>query len=829
MGRNRKRYRRWIGLPAVFLLLAAGVSWYFIKTVPARQKGLLNDGDTGGVTRFNNGNDVVMATGVTETGMDIVTFAIDFLEDTSLFVEDVYLMAGETAGAGEAYIKFTDDSVKKARAELDRAVQTTDLAYRSGVISNGEDQIQAKYAYDTAALEAEYAQQVYQDTLTRLEMQFVRAEKACGEAQGAYNAYCLAVQNNTFYEDYQIEKLKKAYEDAYDLCEQRSDYYEVTVEELDRFNGNDSSADTKQTDRDWIVRSVALLQEEAQEAKAEYEQAEQAYQRELEGAELKLQKLLNQYEQARQSLTDAQLARQKGSLRAKTTYELTLAKGQVAKSDYDACLTRLGDELERLGEARDGAVKNKNLFEQLIGDGYLYTERAGTILKTYAEKEHALSGGAPILSYSSPGEAYVSVAMAQSDAEKLFVGQRASVTIENQGSYGGVVAAIQPVVIADGRTSMCDLVTVSLEGDGGVVASGQTATVIFGENGQDDVVQCGAGVYQTAQGRMASPMYDMDLYGQNHPGETENARAGYLKIEEVYVRAGQHVNAGDDVCRFAHESVESARRMLVRAQSDAHRALMDAQADYHINVLEAGLSHNEALLDTALAQTEYDNTIAKLNSRKVEKVLKIEQLLSEIYQLQTTMTDDDHQRQRADLARAYEKARKQVENAREQFVTSQVDAAQAFQSAREAYEAFFAQFGDSSRQIADKVAEIHAIQEEILQGQQLMEKELLAAEQTRIRAQTGGEAANARYASVVKEHENAVNRAQEELEQAKSRLDAFDRLVGDGVLRATESGLVAQVGYRKGDWLDDAGKLLSIVADGDMDRTAGKGGKEDTQ
>ena len=208
MKNRRKRFWRKIGISAIGICLTIGSLWYFI---------VINKNSTDANPLPDDTDMIVTATGVTEIGMEPVTFPVDFLEDTSLYVEEVYIADGDTVAAGEPYIKFTDESIQNARAELGQAVQNAQLAYRSREITSGEEKIQAKYTYDTTVLEAEFAPQVYQDTLTGLQMQLAKAESTFEEAQNAYNAYYLAVVNNTFYEDYQIEKLKKAYDDAYDL------------------------------------------------------------------------------------------------------------------------------------------------------------------------------------------------------------------------------------------------------------------------------------------------------------------------------------------------------------------------------------------------------------------------------------------------------------------------------------------------------------------------------------------------------------------------------------------------------------------------------------
>lgn len=827
MGRDRKQcIWKKTGIVTIIIFLAAGSLWYFCVIRPDHKEVFPDKTDLEG-SAYPDGSGIVTATGVTENGIDTVTFAIDFLEDTSLYVEDVYLSDGDIVTAGEKYIKFTDDSMEKARGELEKAVQDTELAYRSRIITNEEDKIQAKYTYDTALLEAGLAPQIYQDTLTQLEMQLVKAEKTYEEAQNEYNAYYSAVENNTFYEDYQIEKLKKAYDDAHDLLIRRAEYWEVTQEELGALSKNTDHENRsfEQSDRQWIVRTVALLKDKMTEAQQEYEQAKQGYQREIEGAELKLQKLLNQLERAQQSLVDAQLEHQKGTLHAKTLYELSVARGQIAESDYQMYLMGLDEELEYFKDAKDKAIENQEMFEKLTGDGYLYTERAGKILKANAQKGQALAGGDQILTYINPEERFVSVIMPESNTAKLFAGEKARVTVADRGSFDGMVETIQPIAALDGKTPVCDVVTLSITGDSRVIEPDLTASVVFGEDVQDEIILCNADGQKAQERGIVSWMYDLDIYDWNSLTESQKEYADYLKIDEVYVETGQHVKEGDPVCQFTPDSIENVRKALTYARSDAQRALMKAQTDYHIGVLEAGLSHNEALVSRTLAQTAYDNTIAKLNSGRVEKILETEQLLAEIYHLQTDLTDDAHQRQRADAANAYDQAKKQVEKARNCFVTSQVEAARTLQAAKDSYEDFFNQLEKSNQQIADKVEKVHLLQEEILQGQQLLEKELLTAEQTRISAQTEGDIASAKYAGILKEYENVVQEAQSDLEQATQKLDHFNQFVGDGIIYATGNGLVTKVGYQKGDLLDDARKLVFFMADDSVEENR----KEDTQ
>lgn len=525
-----------IGVGAV--LVAAGVA----GTMYYRQIQSSTTQENGGLWGHQNGKNMnenlVTASGTTSIGVDAVTFAIDFLEDTSLYVEEVYVSSGDEVEAGTQYLKFTDDSIEEARSELETTAKEAEISYRSGVITTQESKIEAKYTYQQALLDAQQAQQVYEDALAAAQATLDAAEEAYTEAQDDYNEYLYKVENNTFYEDYEVEEKKTAYEEAHELYVDRVAYWELTEDELDSLDSSSNSMSGSSTttvststtasdssatasggqgdasaaggmmgggssaasqeeqaakaDRQWILKTVALLEERMDEAEDEYEQAKEDYEDEIDGAELKLQKLLNTYESKREAYEAAQIAYQKEILSAKTTYETTLAKGQTAQNDYDTQLTSLSEALEKLADAKQEAEENLALFESLIGDGYLYTQEAGTILMSRAEEGETLAGGDIVFAYSNPEKITVSVAVSQDSIAQLSVGESAMVMISDYGNYNGVIESIDPVSSSDSRTSVTYTVEVALDGDVSDLSANLTATVIFGmdeDNVQNEKVQ----------------------------------------------------------------------------------------------------------------------------------------------------------------------------------------------------------------------------------------------------------------------------------------------------------------------------------------------------
>jgi len=557
---KKRKWRNRLGIAAVTALVfgisAVSIGSYIRTRQTASQKNMEEPGDVRNAD-FNGQSGLVMAAGTTSVGVNAVTFEIDFLEDTSLYVEKVYLENGDSVEAGDKYIKFTEDSIADAREELKSTALSAQLAYRSGQISDGESRIQAKYTYDMAMLEAKFAKQVYDDTVAQLDADYAQSVKTYEEAQQEYNEYLERVQNNTFYDDYDIAGLKTAYEEAKELYTERKEYWEVTDDELKSgssetigtagmmtlsgstgegtasageagversepkeemsapndgadFAGSGSmsrqAGQDAQNDRKWIVKTVNLLEQEAEEAEEKYTAALEEYEAEIASAELTLQKLLNSLETAREDFMDAEVSYQKQSLNAKTVYETAVAKGKTAQDDYDTQLTSLKDSLDRLQDAQKEADSNLALFEKLVGDGYLYVEESGTVLMLMAEEGKALTGGSMVFAYSNPEQLSVSVSVSQDDIAKLYVGETATVIISDYGNYSGVIETINPVASSNSRTSVSYTVTVNVQGDVKGLDANLTASVIFGdaESGNKS-----SGGKAQKQGRMSSGLDGM--------------------------------------------------------------------------------------------------------------------------------------------------------------------------------------------------------------------------------------------------------------------------------------------------------------------------------
>ncbi len=602
-----------VAVTAIVIAIAAVSLGSYIRTRQTAINNSMEDHAQNGNGNFHRESSVVMATGTTSVGVKAVAFAIDFLEDTNLYVEEVYLINGDSVKAGDKYIKFTEESIADAREELKSAALSAQLAYRSRQISDGESKLQAKYTYDMAMFESQFAKQVYDNTIAQLEADYVQSAKIYEEAQQEYQEYLERVQNNTFYDDYHIATLKEAYEEAKELYADRMEYWEVTEEELksgssetmgtagmmtlsgsaggettsdeeieeelkskddleedseedteskkdletdtesndksdkedteskkDTDKGTSSPSDSaefagfssmgkqenqdSQNERKWIIKTINLLEQEMEEAEENYTTALKEYEDETASAELNLQKLFNKLETAREDFTDAEVSYQKQALNAKTVYETSVAKGKTAQNEYDTQLTSLKDSLDKLQDAQKEADSNLAVFEALVGDGYLYTEESGTVLMLMAEEGKVLAGGSMIFAYSNPEQISVSVSVSQDDIAKLYVGEAASVVIDDVGTYSGLIETINPIASSNSRTAVSYTVTVNLQGDVSGLDANLTASVIFGE---DTTPAVSSKDETSSQGDVPKDLADTIF----DPKEDENGQSGRANQE----------------------------------------------------------------------------------------------------------------------------------------------------------------------------------------------------------------------------------------------------------------------------------------------------------
>ncbi len=680
------------------ILLAAGISviaagaaiFFWIRAgSDERQTGMPP-------ARDNPGEGIISASGLTAAGMLDETWELDFLQ-TALYVEEIYLSAGDEVEAGTAVFKVSDGTLEEARKELEDAVTETELAYRQGVLDYEAGIIDARVENENAAVNKKYSQAEYNSASAEAAKNVKELEKQAEEARELAEEYTKSVNEDYYRAYYKVDELYQAYYEHFSLLmetyekwdiENKKSLYGNSVPDLggsagnsslgvsagssslgvdagfraaessgravfqasasgtgsayiagnlvltggnytyghegmlgsgnmyDRIlvsNGSDETVpkegsqgeagkaapesgsgtggreteeesmkgeekssgegekvpgteerasgeaervpetipeeekrvpeteekapgeeetlpgteekvpegdgSTPETGEDNIpsesngdmrpegfgqegpmpdramdsgamgggysesetlLAVYNLLDEMVKQEAEEYETALENYEKARRTAQAGLEKAQSDLASLEAELVTARTEYEKQLIACRSDYEITLAQSDNAQAVYEVTLESLEETLASLESGKEEAAENLALFEDVIGDGYFYTQSAGTIVMNGVRKGSYLSGESLIIAYSDPEKVSVTASVDQSDIAEIAIGDKVYVVISEYGNYQGTVTMLNPVAQAQSRSSVTYQVTVTLEGDVSALDSNLTAYVYFG-------------------------------------------------------------------------------------------------------------------------------------------------------------------------------------------------------------------------------------------------------------------------------------------------------------------------------------------------------------
>lgn len=472
-----------IALLCVLLFIAAAAVVFFVRKRANTQMNMQNPPAMEGMDE-----NVVSASGLTSVGMLEEFWELDFLE-TKLYVDESYLSTGDEVEAGTAVFHVTEETLEKARKELEDALTEAELAYRQGVIDNATESIEAYADYEEEEINQKYAQTEYESAVLDAAETVKALEEEIEEARELAEEYAKSVNEDYYRDYYQIDEL---YQNYYEHFTMLMEFYEKwDVEELEsslgmmgqsqsQMSGQEQNQSSSSNVSDSKLSVYNLLDDLVTEEGETYKTALESYEKAKNKAEAGLEQANSNLASLEAELVKAQTEYEKSLVLCKADYETTLAESNNAQTIYETTLQSLEETLASLEDAKTEAEENLALFEETIGDGYFYTKDAGTIVVNGIREDTYLSGETIVIAYNNPETVTVSANVDQSDIAQIAVGDSAYVVVSGYENYQGTVTLINPVTQAQSRSSVTYQVTVSLEGDLSGLDSNLTAYVYFG-------------------------------------------------------------------------------------------------------------------------------------------------------------------------------------------------------------------------------------------------------------------------------------------------------------------------------------------------------------
>lgn len=513
-GKPGKKKKLLIGAGIIMLAAAAGTGatvWYL------SERGEIQQREGAPEMELSFGEDVITAGGSTSVGMQEENFELDYI-DTELVIEEVYLSSQDEVEAGTAILKLMDESVETARRELEEKATQADLDYREALLDGEEEKITAQQTLDTSLLNGTYATYTYEESLKEYEEEIESLQEQIEEAQELVDEYTASIESDYYYTYYEVaekeEELNSTFAALMQLYEEwdveylEDQYQAASIGSSSEGSGSDASGTGGSagasgggmgaqgggggTSNDSTKLTVYdMLDEEVQENEAAYEEALENYEDAKATAEASLAQAQTNLELLKIQLEEAQIEYEKQQVSSQSDYDAAVSESSSAQETWQTEMERIDDEISVALNAKEEADENLQEFEEVIGDGYLYTMSAGTVMMVNVREETDLTGGSMVLAYSNPETVTVTASVDQEDIASIEIGEEAVVVISDYGNFDGTVTSINPVSASSSRSSVTYSVVVELTGDVSELSQNLSASVYFGVSTQDLQTQGG--------------------------------------------------------------------------------------------------------------------------------------------------------------------------------------------------------------------------------------------------------------------------------------------------------------------------------------------------
>ena len=313
--------------------------------------------------------------------------------------------------------------------------------------------------------------------------------------------------------------------------------------------------------------------------------------------------------------------------------------------------------------------------------------------------------------------------------------------------------------------------------------------------------------------------YDLDLDvsddDEDDSDDDDDTVQKYLKIEEIYAASGQRVTEGEELLKFTEDSVEAVRALLQNAVVEAQADYAEAESTYELSLLEAQTDYDTQKISASYAASIRNTSGTSVTNKVASLQVQLEQKQANAASLQEKLTEaqEDYQ----DALETYEAAKEGYEGAGTDNTVNFMTIQNGYLSARSKYQQAKSALTQAEDALSENESAITDLQNQLAAAQAKQKIDKLDTEETYQEAVITGQNAQTTYNAAVEDLKETLQEAEETKEKREEQLQAFEDFVGsDGILYATEDGVITEVSYEAGDRLTTTGALFSYATSDDM-------------
>ncbi|MCD7837061.1 MAG: HlyD family efflux transporter periplasmic adaptor subunit [Lachnospiraceae bacterium] len=310
---------------------------------------------------------------------------------------------------------------------------------------------------------------------------------------------------------------------------------------------------------------------------------------------------------------------------------------------------------------------------------------------------------------------------------------------------------------------------------------------------------------------------DLDIDDDDDDDDDEEEISKYLKIEEIYVAAGQRISENDALIKFSEDSVSDVRRYLESAVVDAKSDYAQAEADYNLAVLQAQTDYDISLVTAKYADSIYDTSSADISNQITLLQVQIEQCKANISTLEEKV--EEAQEDYDDVLEDYLAAKETIDTYsvedsstvnymayQNEYLTNQTK----YQNALDALE-------QAEQNVTDNAEKITSLEKQLAELSSKAAIDQLETSKTYTENIISGDNAEIIYNAEVESQKETLEEEKETLDAVQEQLDKFEAFVGDdGILYSDGAGIVTAVNCEESDSLTEMATLISYASPSDM-------------
>lgn len=291
----------------------------------------------------------------------------------------------------------------------------------------------------------------------------------------------------------------------------------------------------------------------------------------------------------------------------------------------------------------------------------------------------------------------------------------------------------------------------------------------------------------------------------------------YLEIEEIYVAAGTSVEAGQPLLKFSDASVEAVRKLLKNALVEAQAEYNEAETEYKLAVLEAESSYELQKIQGQYAETIYNDSKKQVQNDITSMEMEIQTLTGKTESLQQAV--EEAQENYNEVKASHDEIYNSYMN--DFYMTDNIPsftiAQTNYRNAKSSLERAESSLEQAKKNLESNAEQIEQLQKDIVLAKAKSVINTLEVEQSYSESKMNSDNAEYSLNATLESLNEDLAEAEEEQSILEEKLAAFETLVGtEGILYATEQGLITAVSYSAGDTLESVGNLFSYATEDGM-------------